>query len=79
MRLSLWVLVENEMAERERFELSVGFNTYGGLANHCFRPLSHLSAAAGKVLGLIVRCKKKLGEDRSNCFRPLSKQSSQTS
>jgi hypothetical protein len=50
------------MAERERFELSVGFNTYGGLANHCFRPLSHLSAAADKVLGLIGTCKKKLGQ-----------------
>ena len=32
-----------EMAEREGFEPSEPFWGFGGLANHCFRPLSHLS------------------------------------
>jgi hypothetical protein len=31
-------------AERERFELSVGFDTYAGLANRCLQPLGHLSS-----------------------------------
>ena len=33
-----------KMAEREGFEPSVRYYPYDGLANRCFRPLSHLSA-----------------------------------
>ena len=32
------------MAERERFELSNGFNPVAPLARACLRPLGHLSA-----------------------------------
>jgi hypothetical protein len=31
------------MAERGGFEPPIGFNTYGGLANRCLKPLGHLS------------------------------------
>ena len=34
---------DDQLAERERFELSIRFYPYGGLANRWFRPLTHLS------------------------------------
>lgn len=33
------------MAERMRFELTVGFDPYDDLANRCLQPLGHLSVA----------------------------------
>jgi hypothetical protein len=39
--------IESEgLAERGGFEPPVEFSPYDGLANRCFRPLSHLSAAS---------------------------------
>ena len=46
------------MAEREGFEPSVQVTLYDDLANRCFRPLSHLSAAetwSNQKLTLIVK------------------------
>ena len=40
-----------KMAEREGFEPSVpALDQYGGLANHCFQPLSHLSRGLSEYL-----------------------------
>jgi hypothetical protein len=42
----------DRMAERGGFEPPVHLKAYDGLANRCFRPLSHLSV---KVCGLTER------------------------
>ena len=39
------VQFEHEMAETERFELSVQMYPYDGLANRWFQPLTHVSGA----------------------------------
>jgi hypothetical protein len=38
-----------KLAETERFELSVRFTPYDGLANRWFQPLTHVSGALGKA------------------------------
>ena len=39
----IYRLLTSFRAVRERFELSVQFNPYDGLANRSFRPLRHLT------------------------------------
>ena len=38
------------MAERGGFEPPVDLSTYDGLANRCFRPLSHLSVLGNPII-----------------------------
>ena len=42
------------MAERGGFEPPVRYDPYDGLANRCFRPLSHLSAIIGYERNIIT-------------------------
>lgn len=52
------------MAERAGFEPAVRFDAYDGLANRCFRPLSHLSLPKPQVnRALRIQARKFQGKD----------------
>ena len=51
-----------ELAERRGFEPPVDLSTYDGLANRCFRPLSHLSARRVSTSWRMVTHKPVRGE-----------------